>query len=128
MWQDVQAMCLQGDFCVCHDRPGKDLSKAYPEIDLVTTPSGDAVAMVHSNNCTSDLNAWVGLFKEFAEAMGMKVGMDQLFETLYNKALEGDDDCGGLLSYCYFSGEHITNFEGRPSALCAYTGKPFQSG
>lgn len=93
----------------------KDLSKAYPEIDLVTTPSGDAVAMVHSNNCTSDLNAWVGLFKEFAEAMGMKVGMDQLFETLYNKALEGDDDCGGLLSYCYFSGEHITNFEeGRP--------------
>ncbi len=93
----------------------KELSKAYPEIDLVTTPSGDAVAMVHSNNCTSDLNAWVGIFGEFAEAMGMKVDMNQLFSTLYNKALEGDNDCGGLLSYCYFSGEHITNFEeGRP--------------
>lgn len=93
----------------------KELSKAYPEIDLVTTPTGNLVAMVHSNNCTSDLNAWVGIFKEFAESFGMKVDMNQLFGTLYHKALEGDADCGGLLSYCYFSGEHITNFEeGRP--------------
>lgn len=93
----------------------KDLSKAYEEIDLVTTPTGNLVAMVHCNNCTSDLNAWVGLFKEFAEAMGMEVDMNKLFETLYNKALEGDADCGGLLAYNYFSGEHITNFEeGRP--------------
>lgn len=93
----------------------KDLSKHYPEIDLVTTPSGDPVAMVHCQNCTSDLNAWVGLFKEAAEAFGMDVDMDKLFGTLYRKAMEGDPDCGGLLSYCYFSGEHITGFEeGRP--------------
>lgn len=93
----------------------KELSKVYEEIDLVTTPTGNLVAMVHCNNCTSDLNAWVGLFKEFAEAMGVDVDMTKLFATLYNKALEGDSDCGGLLAYNYFSGEHITNFEeGRP--------------
>ena len=93
----------------------KDLSKAYPEIDLVTTPSGDLVAMVHCNNCTSDLNAWVNIFKEFADAFGVKADMNELFGTLYNKALEGDKDCGGLLAYNYFSGEHITGFEaGRP--------------
>lgn len=93
----------------------KDLSKAYDEIDLVTTPTGHAVAMVHCNNCTSDLNAWVNIFKEFAESFGMKVDMNELFGTLYNKALEGDADCGGLLAYNYFSGEHITGFEeGRP--------------
>lgn len=93
----------------------KELSRPYEEIDLVTTPAGDLVAMVHCNNCTSDLNAWVGLFKEFAESFGMEVDMNKLFGTLYNKALEGDPDCGGLLAYNYFSGEHITGFdEGRP--------------
>lgn len=93
----------------------QELSKPYKEIDMVTTPAGDLVAMAHSNNCTSDLNAWVGVFKEFAEAMGMETDMNKLFGTLYNKALEGDADCGGLLSYCYFSGEHMTGFEeGRP--------------
>ena len=93
----------------------KDLTKPYEEIDMVTTPAGDLVAMVHCNNCTSDLNAWVGLFKEFAESFGMDVDMNKLFGTLYNKALEGDPDCGGLLAYNYFSGEHITGFdEGRP--------------
>lgn len=93
----------------------KALSKPYKEIDMVTTPAGAPVAMAHSNNCTSDLNAWVGIFKEFMQAMGMKVDMNELFGTLYNKALEGDEDCGGLLSYCYFSGEHMTGFEeGRP--------------
>ena len=93
----------------------KDLTKPYEEIDLVTTPAGDLVAMVHCNNCTSDLNAWVGLFREFAESFGMDVDMNRLFGTLYNKALEGDPDCGGLLAYNYFSGEHITGFdEGRP--------------
>ena len=86
----------------------KALSKPYKEIDMVTTPAGDPVAMAHSNNCTSDLNAWVNVFKEFAEAMGMEVDMNKLFGTLYNKAMEGDPDCGGLLSYCYFSGEHMT--------------------
>ena len=93
----------------------KELSTRYPEIDMVTTPAGDSVAMVHSNNCTSDLNAWVGLFDEFASAIGAKIDKNQLFSTLYNKALEGDKDCGGLLAYGYLSGEHITHFEeGRP--------------
>ena len=93
----------------------KELSRPYKEIDMVTTPSGHLVAMAHSNNCTSDLNAWVNVFKEFAEAMGMEVDMNKLFGTLYHKAMEGDPDCGGLLSYCYFSGEHMTGFEeGRP--------------
>jgi len=93
----------------------KELQKVYDAIDLVTTPDGSLVAMVHCNNCTSDLNAWVGIFKEFAESMGMKVDMNELYGTLYRKALEGDADCGGLLAYNYFSGEHITGFEeGRP--------------
>mgnify|MGYP005752040229 FL=1 len=93
----------------------KELKKVHPEIDLVTTPTGSLVAMVHCNNCTSDLNAWVNLFREFAQAFGVEADMNQLFGTLYNKALEGDADCGGLLAYNYFSGEHITGFEeGRP--------------
>lgn len=93
----------------------KALKKVHEEIDMVTTPSGDAVAMVHCNNCTSDLNAWVNIFKEFAESFGVEVDMNKLFGTLYNKAMEGDKDCGGLLAYNYFSGEHITGFEeGRP--------------
>ncbi|MCI8267498.1 MAG: FGGY-family carbohydrate kinase [Lachnospiraceae bacterium] len=93
----------------------KDLSKSYDELDLVTTPDGSLVAMVHCNNCTSDLNAWVNLFKEFQEAMGQKADMNELYGTLYRKALEGDADCGGLLAYNYFSGEHVTGFEeGRP--------------
>ena len=93
----------------------KELKKVYDAIDLVTTPDGSLVAMVHCNNCTSDLNAWVNIFKEFMESMGMKADMNELFGTLYRKALEGDADCGGLLAYNYFSGEHITGFEeGRP--------------
>ena len=93
----------------------KELKKVYSEIDLVTTPDGSLVAMAHANNCTSDLNAWVGLFKEFAESFGIDVDMNKLFGTLYNKALEGDADCGGLLSYGYLSGENITGVsEGRP--------------
>lgn len=93
----------------------KELSKVYSEIDLVTTPTGNLVAMAHSNNCSSDLNAWVGLFGEFAKAMDIEVDMNKLFGTLYNLALQGDPDCGGLLAYGYLSGEHITGFEeGRP--------------
>ncbi len=93
----------------------KELSKVYDAIDLVTTPDGSLVAMVHCNNCTSDLNAWVNLFREYSELMGHKVDMNELYGSLYRKALEGDDDCGGLLAYNYFSGEHVTGFnEGRP--------------
>ncbi len=91
------------------------LSDYYEEIDMVTTPAGEAVAMVHCNNCTSDLNAWVGLFNEALGTFGVSVSADDLYGKLYRKALEGDADCGGLLSYNYFSGESITGFEeGRP--------------
>ncbi|MFZ1400448.1 MAG: FGGY-family carbohydrate kinase [Candidatus Promineifilaceae bacterium] len=91
------------------------LSKLYPEIDMVTTPTGKPVAMVHSNNCTSDLNAWLGLFQEFTEALGIAIDQSHLFEMLYQQALKGEADGGGLLAYNYFSGEHITGLaEGRP--------------
>lgn len=91
------------------------LSRPYEQIDMVTTPSGEPVAMVHCNNCTSDLNAWVNLFKETLDAFGVSVDANTLYGTLYNEALKGDEDCGGLLAYNYFSGEHITGFEeGRP--------------
>ncbi|MFA9458110.1 xylulokinase [Halalkalibacter sp. AB-rgal2] len=93
----------------------KDLSKVYPEIDLVTTPTGNLVAMAHSNNCSSDLNSWVGLFEEFLGAMGVQADTNRIFETLFKQALQGDPDGGGLLSYGYLSGEHMTHFEeGRP--------------
>ncbi len=93
----------------------KALSKLYPEIDMVTTPAGKPVAMVHSNNCTSDLNAWVGLFQEFTAEIGVEVEQSRLFEMLYKKALTGDADGGGLLAYNYVSGEHLTHLEeGRP--------------
>jgi sugar (pentulose or hexulose) kinase len=93
----------------------KELSKVYPELDMVTTPAGNLVAMVHCNNCTSDLNEWVNLFDEFAKSAGIAMTKDALYGLLYEKALEGDADCGGLLAYNYFSGEHITGFEeGRP--------------
>ncbi len=93
----------------------KALSKLYPEIDMVTTPTGKPVAMVHSNNCTSDLNAWVALFHEFTEVLGVEVDQSRLFEVLYRKALTGDADGGGLLAYNYLSGEHLTHLEeGRP--------------
>lgn len=93
----------------------KPLKQLHREIDLVATPSGNSVAMVHCNNCTSDLNAWVSIFHEFLDGMGMPVDMNELYKFLYNKALEGDSDAGGLLSYGYYSGEHITGFsEGRP--------------
>ncbi len=93
----------------------KELEKVHPEIDMVMTPSGSPAAMVHCNNCTSDLNAWAGLFHEFAESCGISIDTNQLFSVLYQKALEGDADCGGLLAYNYLSGESITGFEeGRP--------------
>ncbi|MDM5337399.1 FGGY-family carbohydrate kinase [Fictibacillus enclensis] len=93
----------------------KELSKVYPEIDLVTTPIGSPVGMVHANNCSSDINAWMALFREFYEAMGQKVDSNELFRVMLNKALEADPDGGGLISYGYLSGENITGLEkGRP--------------
>lgn len=93
----------------------KALEKVHTEIDMVTTPSGAAVAMVHCNNCTTDLNDWVGLFGEFAKAVGLELSANDLYGTLYRKALEGDPDCGGVVSYNYHAGEPITGLEeGRP--------------
>ena len=93
----------------------KELSKLYTEIDMVTTPSGAPVAMVHCNSCTSDLDAWIRLIGESISSMGANFEKSSLYDILYRKALEGDDDCGGLLSYNYYSGEPITNLEqGRP--------------
>ena len=93
----------------------KELSKPYKMIDMVTTPDGSLVAMVHCNNCTSDLNAWVNLFKEYQELLGIPVDMDEIYSKLYNIALTGDTDCGGLLSYNYISGEPVTGLaDGRP--------------
>lgn len=96
----------------------KKLSKVYREIDMMTTPTGFPCAMSHANNGTSDLNAWVSLFGEFAEMMGIKAGTGELFEKLYTRSLEGDKDCGGLLAYGYYSGENITmTNEGRLAFL-----------
>lgn len=93
----------------------KDLSRPYEMIDMVTTPDGSPVAMVHCNNCTSDLNAWVGLFREYQELLGIPVDMNEIYGKLYNNALAGDADCGGLISYNYISGEPVTGLaEGRP--------------
>ena len=93
----------------------KDLSKPYEMIDMVTTPDGSLVAMVHCNNCTSDLNAWVNLFKEYQQLLGVPVDMNEVFGKLYNNALTGDADCGGLIAYNYISGEPVTGLaEGRP--------------
>ena len=91
------------------------IPNVHREIDMVTTPAGHPVAMIHCNNCTSDINAWVGLLKEFASAIGSDISMNDLFVLLFQKALEAEPDCGGLLSFNYLSGEGITDLnEGRP--------------
>ena len=93
----------------------KPLREVHREIDMVTTPAGKPVAMVHCNNCTSDLNAWVGLLAEFARELGADIDKNALYGMLFRKALEADADCGGLIAYNYLSGEHITGMEeGRP--------------
>ena len=102
----------------------KPLSKPYEMIDMVTTPDGSLVAMVHCNNCTSDLNAWVGIFKEYQQLLGIPVDMNELYTRLFNAALEGDADCGGLVSYNYVSGEPVTGLsEGRPLFVRSATDK-----
>ena len=96
----------------------KAMEKVHEEIDMVTTPDGMPVAMVHCNNCTSDLNAWVNLLGECAESFGVKVDKNELYGVLYRKALEGAADCGGVTAYNYFSGEPITGLDaGRPMVV-----------
>ncbi|MGY1644057.1 xylulokinase [Geodermatophilus sp. SYSU D00703] len=95
-----------------------ELSRMHRELDLVTTPAGDPVAMVHCNNGASELNAWAGLFAEFARALGVAADPSAVFEILFAAALDGAGDCGGLLAYNYLSGEPITDLEeGRPLFL-----------
>lgn len=93
----------------------KSLSKVYPEIDIVTTPAGRPVAMVHGNNCTNEMNAWVSLLGEAAALFGPEVPAGELFTKLYQKSMEGDADCGGVLVYNYLAGEAVTHlYQGRP--------------
>lgn len=93
----------------------KPLQKYYEEIDVVATPSGTPAAMAHANNGTGDLNAWVGLFREFSKLIGINISDEELFEKLYINSLTGAADCGNLMAFGYLSGEGITNLkEGRP--------------
>ncbi|MBP5500226.1 MAG: FGGY-family carbohydrate kinase [Bacteroidales bacterium] len=97
----------------------KDVTKPNEMIDIVTTPDGNLVAMVHCNNCTSDINAWVKLFKEYQELLGVKVDMNDVYAKLYNHALTGDPDCGGVISYNFISGEPVAGLTdgGRPLVM-----------
>ncbi|MBQ9252055.1 MAG: FGGY-family carbohydrate kinase [Clostridia bacterium] len=96
----------------------KPLSKVYPEIDVVTTPTGMPVGMVHCNSCSSDINAWVSLFREFAETMGFQVDTGEIYTRLFRKALEADPAGGGLVSFNYYAGEPVTGLaEGRPMLI-----------
>ena len=93
----------------------KELSKPYEMLDMVTTPDGSLVAMVHCNNCTSDINAWVKIFKEYTALLGVELDTFTLYSNLFNAALKGDADCGGVISYNYISGEPVTGLmDGRP--------------
>jgi sugar (pentulose or hexulose) kinase len=93
----------------------KELSRVYPEIDMVTTPTGKPVAMVHCNNCTTDLDAWIKLFREAAESAGAKIEKGAFYDMLYAKYLEADENCGCLVSYNYYGGEPVSGIEeGRP--------------
>lgn len=85
----------------------KPLEGVYPELDIVTTPAGSEVAMVHCNNCTSDLNAWVDIFDEFCRTAGIDKKKGDLYGILYKHAMEGDADCGKVLAYNFISGEPV---------------------
>ena len=103
----------------------KPLSRVYPEIDLVTTPSGAPVAMVHCNNCTNDMNAWVGVLRETAALFGAQPDTGAVYTALYNKSLEGDADCGGVQVCNYLAGEGVTHFDSGMPLVAHTPGKPF---
>ena len=93
----------------------KPLSAVHKEIDIVTTPNGDPVAMVHCNSCTSDLDAWVNMFGGLLKASGVEMSKGKLYDTLYALAANGSADCGGVISYNYYAGEPVTGLQnGRP--------------
>ncbi len=89
----------------------KPLSRVYPEIDMVTTPTGKPVAMVHCNNCTNEINAWAEVFRGFLEALGQKADQNAIFTAMFQAAAKAEPDGGGLLLYNYLSGEPITGME-----------------
>lgn len=94
------------------------MANVHRDIDMVTTPSGEPVAMVHTNNCSSDINAWVGLFGEFAKEIGVDLKPNDLYGALFNSTKRAEDNAGGILSYAYLSGENITKMpEGRPMVV-----------
>lgn len=96
----------------------KALSKLYPEIDMVTTPSGKPVAMVHCNNCSGEIDAWAGLFTSMCSALGMDISIYKVLDKMFESALSGDKDCGGLVAFNYLSGEVITGLDsGKPLFL-----------
>ena len=97
----------------------KALSRVYPEIDMVVTPSGKPVAMAHCNTCTSDLDAWVRLLGETLKAAGAELSADALYALFFQRALEGDADCGGLVNFNYYAGEPVTGVEGGRPLSCA---------
>lgn len=103
------------------------LQKVYPEIDLVTTPTGRPVAMVHCNNCTNDMNAWAGVLRETAELFGSSVDTGELFTKLYRKSLEGEADCGGVMVVNYLAGEGVTHLDEGRRWSCA-AGQPLHAG
>lgn len=93
----------------------KKLSNIYSEIDIMATPEGNPIGIILANNCSSDINAWINIFGEFCKSMGLKAYRDELFNVLFNQAMSGDQDCGGLMSYGYYSAENITEIvKGRP--------------
>ncbi len=95
-----------------------NLSRVYRELDLCCTPDGSLTAMAHCNNCTSDLDAWMGVFDELLQLFGAGTDKAGLYGRLFGKSLEGDADCGKILTYNYLSGEHVTGLnEGRPMVL-----------
>ena len=85
----------------------KPLANVYEELDMVTTPAGKLVAMAHSNNCTTEINAWVNLFADNLRAFGVEKTTEEIYQTLFDEALKGEADCGGLLAYGFHSGEHV---------------------
>ena len=96
----------------------RPLSRAYPEIDIVTTPAGKPVAMVHCNNCTNEINAWAGVFEGFLRAMGLEADRNRIFTAMFRAALDGDPDGGGLVLYNYLAGEHVVGLESGRPLLC----------
>ncbi|AUG57753.1 xylulokinase [Acetivibrio saccincola] len=107
------------------DKSSPDYNK---EFDMVATPTGNPVAMVHCNNCTSGINAWVKLFSEVSHTLGGETDMNKIFEALYKKALDGSSDCGGLLSYNFLSGEPVLNLDSGIPMFMPLPGSDFNLG